>query len=258
MVELQRVSRDAPWAWLKAGWRDLVHAPFVSIGYGLIFVLTGLAITAGLWMTGLEALIPVATAGFALIAPAFAVGFYQVSRKLDAGDQPRLSDLWLLSPSKVSQVALLAILLVILLLFWVLVAQALYALFALGDYRPMSEFSRFALTSRNGLTMLVIGSLAGSVLAVAAFSVSALSFPMVVDQDVDAVTALVSSVKAVIAQPFVMATWAWLIAFWVILGSVGLLVGLVVIFPWLGHASWRAYQDFSPSPSPSGSAVAAR
>lgn len=258
MVTLKRVRRDAPWAWLKAGWRDLVRAPHVSVGYGLIFALTGLAITAGLWMIGLEALIPVATAGFALIAPIFAVGFYQVSRKLDAGEQPRLSDVWLLSPSKISQIALLAILLVILLLFWVLVAQSLYALFAFGDFRPLSEFSQFALTSRNGLTMMVLGSLVGGVLAAAAFSVSALSFPMLVDQDIDAVTALVASVKAVIAQPFVMITWAWLIAFWVVLGSVGLLVGLVVIFPWLGHASWRAYQDFSPSPSPSrGSAASA-
>ena len=249
MVTLKRVRKDAPWTWLKAGWADLVRAPRVSIGYGLIFVLTGLVITVGLWFAGSGSLIPVAAAGFALVAPAFAIGFYQVSRKLDAGETPRFAHVWLLRPSKISQVALLSVFLVILLLFWVLIAQALYAYFAFSDFRPPADFTQFALTSPRGLLLVVVGTLVGGVLAAFAFSVSALSFPMLVDQEVDAVTALVASVKAVRAQPFVMVTWAWLIAFWVVLGSVAFLIGLAVIFPWLGHASWRAYQDFAPSPS---------
>lgn len=257
MVTLQRVRRDAPWSWLKSGWHDLRRAPLVSVGYGLIFVATGIAITAGLWSLGLTALIPVATAGFALIAPAFAIGFYQVSRKLDAGERPRFAHVWLLNPGKIGQVAFLGVILIFLLLFWVLIAQALYAYFAFGDFRPAGEFSNFALTSPRGLGLLLVGTIAGGVLAAFAFSISALSFPMLVDQEVDAVTALVASVKAVKAQPFVMLTWAWLIAFWVVLGSVAFLAGLAVIFPWLGHASWRAYQDFAPSPLPSRSVSSA-
>lgn len=251
MVTLQRVRRDAPWSWLKAGWHDLRRAPLVSVGYGLLFVAIGLAITAGLWRIGMTSWIPVAMAGFALIAPAFAIGFYQVSSKLDAGETPRFADVWLLDKGKIGQVALLGVFLIILLLFWVLIAQALYAYFAFGDFRPAGDFTRFALTSPRGLALLGVGTLIGGVLAAFAFSISALSFPMLVDQDVDAVTALVASVKAVRAQPFVMLTWAWLIAFWIALGSVAFLAGLAVIFPWLGHASWRAYQDFAPSPSPS-------
>ncbi|MEE2565070.1 DUF2189 domain-containing protein [Hyphobacterium marinum] len=257
MVTLQTVRRDAPWSWLKAGWRDLVRAPMVSIGYGLIFVVTGLAITAGLWSLGMTSWIPVATAGFALVAPAFAIGFYQVSRKLDAGETPRFSHVWLLRPGKITQVALLGVFLIILLLFWVLIAQALYAYFAFGNFRPIGEFSSFALATPRGLTLLAVGTIAGGILAAFAFSISALAFPMLVDQEVDAVTALVASVMAVRAQPFVMLTWAWLIAFWTILGTVAFLLGLAVIFPWLGHASWRAYQDFSPVPSPSRASAAA-
>jgi len=253
MITLNKVTKDAPWKWLGAGWRDLVRSPMVSLGYGLLFVLVGALITGGLWYIGLSSFIPVATAGFALIAPAFAVGFYQVSRKLDAGETPRFSHVWLLNPSKIAQIGLLSVLLLVLFLFWTLIAQALYAFFVFGNYRPAEEFTQFLLTDSAGLTMLVIGTMLGGGLAAVAFSVSALSFPMLVDREVDAVTALVASVKAVMSQPFVMFTWACLIAFWCILGTVAFLIGLAVIFPWLGHASWHAYRDFAPEPTASSS-----
>ena len=255
MVTLKMVQKDAPWTWLKAGWSDLSRAPLVSIGYGVIFAGFGLLITGGLWLAGLASFIPVATAGFALIAPAFAIGFYQVSRKLDAGETPRFSHVWLLRPAKISQVALLGVFLIVLFLMWILIAQALVVAFAPGQLLSMGDLLEFVLTDPQGLTLLVVGSLFGGILALMAFSISAISFPMLVDQEVDAVTALVASVKAVLTQPFVMLTWAWIIAFCVLLGFAGLVIGVAVVFPWLGHASWRAYQDFAPSPSSSRPAV---
>jgi uncharacterized membrane protein len=98
---------------------------------------------------------------------------------------------------------------------------------------------------------LAVGTAIGAVLAFAAFTVAALSFPMIIDQDVDAVTAVVASVKAVVGQPMVMVTWAWLIAFFTALGAALFLVGLAVTFPLIAHASWRAYKDFAPKPKPS-------
>ena len=95
----------------------------------------------------------------------------------------------------------------------------------------------------------MIGTIVGGFLAAVAFAMSAISFPMLIDQDVDAVTAMVASFKAVFAQPFVMLTWAWLIAFMVVAGSVVFLVGLAVTFPWIALATWHAYRDFAPSPS---------
>ena len=97
-----------------------------------------------------------------------------------------------------------------------------------------------------------------AILAAFAFTISVLSFPMLIDQDVDAVTALVASFRSVLAQPFVMITWAWLIAFMVMVGSATFLIGLAFTFPWIAHASWHAYRDFAPEPEPSAAELAKR
>ncbi|WP_300543329.1 DUF2189 domain-containing protein [Maricaulis sp.] len=251
MVQLKQVRRDAPWSWLKAGWADLVRAPRVALGYGLVFVGLGVLVVAGLHAVGMTAAVPVLLSGFALIAPALAIGIYQVSRAFERGETPRFRVVVSRFPSRLSQIGFLSLLLVMLLLIWVRIAQFLLAAIAPDTPLTPGPFLEFALTDPGGLTLVVLGTLVGAVLAGTAFAMSALSFPMLVDQDVDAVTALVASFKAVIAQPFVMLTWAWLIAFMVALGSVFFLVGLAVTFPWIALATWHAYRDFAPSPEPS-------
>jgi len=251
MVELQHVRRDAPWAWLKAGWNDLMRAPRVTLGYGLAFVGFGALMVLGLNAIGLASAVPVALSGFALIAPALAIGIYQVSRAFERGEAPRFRFIISRFPSRISQIGFLSLLLVMLFLIWVRVAQ--FLLVAVAPTAPLmpGPFMEFALTDPAGLTLMVIGTAIGAGLAAIAFAMSALAFPMLVDQDVDAVTALVASFKAVIEQPFVMLTWAWLIAFMVAVGSAVFLVGLAVTFPWIALATWHAYRDFSPVASPS-------
>ena len=255
MVQIERVRRDAPWRWLKAGWDDLMRAPRVSLIYGLIFVGAGGLIVLGLDAIGLTAAVPVALSGFALIAPVLAIGIYQISRAYERGETPRFRFIVSRFPSRLSQIGFLSLLLVMLFLVWVRVAQ--FLLVAIAPHSPLTPdlFMEFALTDPAGLSLMVVGTLAGAVLAAIAFAMSALAFPMLVDQDVDAVTALVASFKAVIEQPFVMLTWAWLIAFMVVAGSALFLVGLAVTFPWIALATWHAYRDFSPVASPSASAA---
>ncbi|WP_394693177.1 DUF2189 domain-containing protein [Hyphobacterium sp.] len=250
-IELNAVRPGAPMRWLKAGANDLKRAPLVSISYGLVFVALGALLSAGLWWIGAAAWIPVALSSFALIAPLFAVGFYQISKHLDEGKAVSFSDIWLVSGEKISQVAFLGLLLIILLLGWARIAQFLYAYFASQDYTTLAEFSSWVLTHPAGLLMAVVGTIIGAGLALAAFAISAISFPMLIDREVDAATALIASVTAVRRYPLAMLTWAWLIAFWTIIGTAFFLVGLAVVFPWLGHASWRAYQDFCTSSGPS-------
>jgi len=250
-IELNAVRPGAPMRWLKAGANDLKRAPLVSISYGLIFVALGALLSAGLWWIGAAAWIPVALSSFALIAPLFAVGFYQISKHLDEGKAVSFNDIWLVSGEKISQVAFLGLLLIILLLGWARIAQFLYAYFASQDYTTLAEFSSWVLTHPAGLLMAVVGTIIGAGLALAAFAISAISFPMLIDREVDAATALIASVTAVRRYPLAMLTWAWLIAFWTIIGTAFFLVGLAVVFPWLGHASWRAYQDFCTSSGPS-------
>jgi uncharacterized membrane protein len=255
MVTLDSVRRDAPWAWLKAGFADMMASPVISIGYGVAFTVTGLLITAGLWSVGQAAMVPVLAGGFALIAPAFAVGIYRINHVRESGETPRLLDFWSLPPSRIGQLALLSVLLLVFFLTWARLAQFLYAAFTVGNTMPPGQFLQFVLTDPTGLALLVVGTLIGAALAFVTFAVSALAFPMLTDQDVDAVTAVVASVKSVLAKPFVMITWAWLIAFFVAVGSVVFFIGLAIAFPWLAHASWHAYKDFNPRPEPGASAV---
>jgi uncharacterized membrane protein len=251
MVNLQKVRRDAPWQWLKAGWGDIRRAPVISIGYGLIFVSFGALLSVGLYLAGLGAVAPVALSGFALIAPALAIGIYQISRAHERGETPRFRVIISRFPDRLSQIGFLSLLLVLLLLIWVRLAQFLLVLIAPDSPLSPGLFMEFVLTDPTGLTLLALGTLVGAVLASIAFAISVLAFPMLVDQDVDAVTALVASVKSVLDQPFVMLTWAWLIAFMMAIGTAFFLFGLAISFPWVAHASWHAYKDFSPSPSPS-------
>lgn len=255
MVTLQKVRRDAPWKWLKLGFEDLRRAPLVSISYGLIFVLGGLAISGTLWAFGSEEAIPVALSGFALIGPALAIGIYQVSRAFERGEKPRFRVVISRYPSRISQISFLSVILVLLLLMWFHIAQILLIVMAPSGPHNPGEFIEFMLTAPQGVTFLVIGTITGAILAAFAFTISVLSFPMLIDQDVDAVTALVASFRSVLAQPFVMITWAWLIAFMVIAGSAVFIIGLAFTFPWIAHASWYAYKDFDPRPEPPANAA---
>ena len=91
-LSVRAPTMDDPWRWLQAGWRDTWRQPGLSLGYGLTFVLTGLAVTAGLWASGLELLVPVLAAGFTLLGPVFAAGLYEMSRKYEAGERASLAD----------------------------------------------------------------------------------------------------------------------------------------------------------------------
>ncbi|WP_417468371.1 DUF2189 domain-containing protein [Maricaulis sp.] len=257
MVTLQNVRRDAPWKWLKDGWADMMRARRVSLSYGLIFVGVGLLITGGLWLLGLGAIAPVALSGFALVAPALAIGIYQVSRALERGEVPRFRVIISRFPDRITQIAFLSLLLLLLLMAWVEIAQFLLVIIAPGTPLSPGPFLEFSLSEPAGITLLVLGTIIGALLAGLAFSISAIAFPMLVDQDVDAVTALVASVTAVRRQPFVMFTWAWLIGFMTLAGTAFFLIGLALVFPWLAHASWHAYKDFSPSASDSSASASA-
>ncbi len=257
MVELETVRRDAPWAWLKGGFEDLKAGAPISLAYGLAFTLTGLAITVGFIAMGWGAAIPVVAAGFALVAPAFAVGIYRISQIREAGGSPRLLDFWTIDPGRITQLALLSVLLLVFFLTWARLAQFIFAWLAHGQSLTLQGFLPFLFENPAGLALIVVGTVVGALLAFLAFTVSALSFPMLADQDVDAVTAVVASVKAVKNQPFVMINWAWMIAFMIGAGGLLFLIGIAVTFPWVAHATWRAYKDFNPRPTPSAAQIEA-
>ena len=179
MVTIQKVRRDAPWKWLKAGWADMMRARRVSLGYGLIFVGIGALITGGLWLLGLGVIIPVALSGFALIAPALAIGIYQVSRALERGEVPRFRVIISRFPDRIGQIGFLSLLLLLLLMAWVEIAQFMLASIAPGSPLSPGLFLEFSLSEPAGIILLVLGSLVGAVLAGVAFAISAIGYEAV-------------------------------------------------------------------------------
>lgn len=246
-LQLRAPSMDDPWKWLAAGWRDLWRTPLLSLGYGAAFVAIGLLITVGFWFAGLESLAPALAAGFTLLGPVLAIGLYEMSRRYEAGEPIALQNVIAVSVPAPTQLAFLAYALMFLFLVWLRLATLNYALFTHGDYTPLMEFTTFALTTSQGLTMVVVGTAIGACLAFIAFAISVVSVPIIMRNDVDVITATWVSVHTVMQHPGPMLLWAWLIAVLIAIGFATMFVGLIVVFPLIGHATWHAYRTIVTS-----------
>lgn len=244
-TDTPRLTMDAPWTWLGAGWRDMMRAPFLSIGYGVVVVGGGALITYVLWRLGLSSLIPVAFGVFAIVGPLLAVGLYEVSRRLEAGEKPRLFPVHFAGPRSPLQLIYIGFFLMFAALVWVRVAMLLYALFTTENYMPLNEFFNFAISTLPGLGMIVVGTLAGGVIAFGIYLLTVVSIPMLMNDRTDAFTAIAAGVTAFRKHPGVMTLWAWLIAIITAAGVATFFVGLAIAFPLLGHASWHAYRDIA-------------
>jgi len=234
---------DAPWRWLGAGWRDIWASPVQSIGYGLVIVGSGLVIVYTLWAARLAALIPVALGIFALVGPLLALGLYEASRRLEAGEAPGLFPVRFAGPRSRGQIAYIGFFLLFAALVWVLLAMGLYAVTTAGTYVPLDQFISFALTTTRGLAMLVVGTLLGGAVAFAIYLLTVVSIPMLMNEKIDAFTAIGVGVSTFKSSPGPMLLWAWLIGILIVGGVATLFVGLAIVFPLLGHATWHAYRD---------------
>ncbi|MCS6930616.1 MAG: DUF2189 domain-containing protein [Acetobacteraceae bacterium] len=241
---IRQVPVDRPWAWLAAGWRDLLASPGVSLAYGAAFALMGWVLALLLFGLGLRWAVLPATAGFFLVAPILAAGLYETSRRRALGQSTTLAEALSAFNRNRWQFALMGAALLLIHLFWVRVAGLLFAVFFGLDFSPTLEQLPWAmLRSPNLLPFLIVGTGIGFFLAVVAFAISAVSIPMLVERDVSAVEAIVASIRAVAANPRPMALWAALIVVFVGLGLVPFFLGLAVALPLIAHATWHAYKD---------------
>lgn len=244
-LPITSIGLDAPWHWLEQGWADLRRAPWTSLSYGATFVAASVVLTAGFWFAGLAAWIPALAGGFLIAGPIFAVGLYETSRRMERGlaagrDGP-------LDRGVLLQLAYMGFLLAFLYLVWIRIAMLLYAIFLHGQYYPLTQFAAHLLTSLNGLSLLLVGSAAGAVIALTAFAASAVSIPMILDKRVDFVTAVLTSLAAIRRNPAPMLLWGWLIAVFTAGGIATGFVGLALVFPLIGYATWHAYRAVVPS-----------
>ncbi len=237
------VPVDRPWVWLARGWNDLVQAPRVCLAYGIALVAANFGLTAGLLLADVPYLLLPLAAGFMLIAPVLAVGLYEVSRRLERGEVTTIGEAALAWRRNGLQIALFGLVLMLFHLAWVRTASLLFALFFQDVHPSLDGLADALLHSSIGLPFLIIGALIGAVLATGVFSISVISIPMLLDRDVGVVTAIATSVTAVLANRQAMALWAGLIVVFTGLGIATLYLGLALALPLVGLASWHAYRD---------------
>ncbi|CAH2599618.1 conserved membrane protein of unknown function [Rhodovastum atsumiense] len=236
------VHTDAPFRWLAAGWSDFRHGRGISAAYSLVFVVGGFVLTAGLVMADLDYLIAPLTTGFMLVGPALTVGFYAISRDLEAGREPSLSrafSAWLDNPGPLFAMGLA---LVVFLVVWLRFAALVFALSFPDVGFDWERAVTATLFTANGLTFLLLGTAVGGVMATFAFVAGAFSLPLMLDRRIGLLEALVTSATAVVLNPRAMAVWAGLILLFTAAGLASWYLGLCVTLPLIGHATWHAYR----------------
>jgi uncharacterized membrane protein len=241
---------------LAKGLADFRAMPTHVIFLSLIYPIAGLAIAR--WTVGYE-IVPMLyplLAGFALIGPFAAIGLYELSRRRELG----LDTSWrhafdiVHSPSLWSILAL-GLLLLAIFGVWLAVAHGLYVAHFGVDEQPvtLAELARRIFRTPEGHSLLVTGNLIGFLFALASFALSAVSFPLLLDRNVGMAAAIVTSIGAIVKNPFTMGLWALIVALGLAVGSLPFLFGLAVVMPILGHASWHLYRkvvsrDAGPRP----------
>ena len=233
--------------WLKQGWRDLSIDPGPSLAYGTLIFLASLAVVGGLFLFGADYILFPALAGFMVVGPIVAVGLYEKSRRIAAGERISLLRMIFVRPRSGAQILFTGVLLCLLMLLWMRAAVIIYALFfGLRPFPGLDHVAAMLFTTPTGWAMLLVGGCVGALFAAFSFAISALSIPMLLEQRVDALTAMGTSVAVVGKNLPVMLVWGIIVLGLFILSLATGLLGMIVIFPLLGHGTWHAYQALKP------------
>ena len=229
---------------LQLGWEDFKAVPSHAIILCVIYPLLGLVLArAAFGYSVLPLLFPIA-AGFALVGPFAALGLYELSRRRERGEEPSAWDALdvLRSPSFSSMLGL-GTLLLALFVTWVATAQTIYiAVFGYGGAAGFEEFVHRVLTTPQGWWLIGVGCGVGFLFALVALCIAVVSFPLMLDRNAGALEAMVTSLRVVGRNPVTMAAWGLIVAALLVIGSLPLFLGLAVVLPLLGHATWHLYR----------------
>lgn len=228
--------------WLRAGWLDAMAEPWSSAAYGLALTLASYAVLWALHAGGLLYLALPAISGFLIVGPFLAIGLYEKSRRRARGETLALAEMAGLRPAAGGQLAYAGLLLGLLILFWLRAADLLYALFfGLTPFPGAADALTNVLTTPRGWTLIATGTLVGGLFAAFAFAVSVFSVPMLVSRRTDALTAMGLSFAMTLQNLRPMIAWGALVTVGLALSALTGLLGLIVVFPVLGHGTWHAY-----------------
>lgn len=239
--EVGKITVFELWACLKAGVADFRAAPQFGLFFSAVYVLGGFLM---MWLGAGHVTWVLATSlGFPLAAPFAAVGLYEVSRRLEA-DEPLVwrNVLGVVWQERTRQVPWIGAIIVLYFLFWTFLAHMMFALFMGVSTLTNIMTSWEAFLTPTGLTMIAAELVVGGVLAFLLFSLTVVSLPLVLDREIDFVSAMLLSLRCVRENLFVMTLWALVIAVLSLVALVPWFLGLMVVLPILGHATWHIYR----------------
>lgn len=231
---------------LAAGWRDFRAYPAYGLLFASVYVLTGALISMALLDRGEAVLLIPAAAGFPIVLPFVAVGLYEVSRRKELGlpiSWPPI--LGALRGKGDDQILCMGVIVFVAFAFWLMIAHGIFAVFLAAS--GIGSESLALLFTPSGQMMLAVGSLVGAIIAWVFFAITIISLPMLVERDVDFITAIIASLAAVRANRLVFLIWAAIVAGTLFIAMLPLFLGLLVALPVLGHATWHLYRRTIPT-----------
>jgi len=229
----------APFRWLAAGWRDLRTEPGIGLFYGVCFWLMAIALGA-VFRAKPEYSLTIAS-GCLLIGPFLAMGLYEVSRRREQGLAPELSASLTCWDAHMRSMGMLVLVLIVLELLWGRASLVVFAVF-FNTGMPSTTGVVNAVFNPENWEFVAVYLAVGSIFAALVFSTAVVSIPMILDRDTDAISAAITSIRVVFSNPGVMLLWGMLITSLIALALLPWGVGLILIGPLLGHATWHAYR----------------
>jgi uncharacterized membrane protein len=227
------LAPNAPFRWVRLGWEDLRRAPGPSVTFGLLVVGISWLVTLLAFRVGSYILVLAMLSGFVFIAPVIAIGLYEVARQLGRGREPSVTAAVKGTRRAFGNAMVFSLALLVVFLVWARAASAISIFLPVGANATPLEFVAY----------FGVGSVVGLIFASITFSCSAFSLPMIDDRDTDAVTALVTSINAVLRNKGAMVVWAAIIVAAVVAGFATGFVAFGVLIPLLGYATWHAYEE---------------
>jgi uncharacterized membrane protein len=229
----RKLDPRAPFGWLRMGWHDVRHAWRPTLSYGLSMVAVSYLVTWLAFRLGSYVLVLAAVSGFVFLAPLAAIGLYEVSRQVEEGRKPMMLVTLRGIRRVFSNAMIFGLALLVVFLVWAR-AASMISIFLPSDAAP---------TVAELWPYLLVGTMVGAVFAAVTFAVSAFSLPMIDDRDTDTITAVVTSVNAVLRNKRAMVNWAAVIFVSVVIGFATAFLGFVVMIPLLGYATWHGYEE---------------
>lgn len=227
------VPTKAPLKWIRLGIEDMKTAPVVSLAYGFALTVLSIALAFAFYEYGTLGLYLGMATGFLLIGPVLAIGLYSFSCQIEKGQKPIMGYCMREGGGHIKDMLIFSFILLVVFLLWARSATAIHIFFPENSDYEIMDLALF----------LGIGTAVGAVFSTIVFTTSAFSLPMLMDRKTDAITAVVTSINAVLTNKKTMLVWAIMIVSFVVVGFLTFFIGFIVFLPLIGHATWHAYRD---------------